>query len=271
MLNRALIALWPLAGLALLLAGAPAAAEVRPAIERFAINGGARTAGTLEVSLDTSVTGAPDSIRASERRDLAGAPWQAYVPSTPFLLAGPHGTSRRTIYVQVRRGDLVSTIASDSIAIITPGEDYVLPLDAARDYLTKRGWRFTAEKANPLSSCRLLSDRGHLVLSAWQGRASIDGVCDFVLFGDGGRLAPGWTFLRIERGRTRAKHCQLRFRLYPVAAGDRIEFRLRIIDADAPVAEKDTPDYRQRGCDYRIEKIVLRGPPGKDWRDAFVK
>ncbi|MDJ0951465.1 MAG: hypothetical protein QNJ94_21340 [Alphaproteobacteria bacterium] len=245
-----------------------ASADERLRIETFLVAGGAQTTGSDEVTLDTRVAGGADEIRTSEDRRMRDAPWRPYADAVPFRLR-PEGRALRTIYVQVRRGGALSEIASARIRYLPATARYPLPLAAARDHVEALGWRFAATPANPASACTLRVDAHRILLAARQTRPAIDGVCDLVLFGGEGRLARGWRFVRFERTRGDLPYCRFRFLEFPVIEGDRITFRMRILELTGPADKKPDSAYRPLGCAYSISKIVLEGPTGRDWRDAF--
>ena len=70
-------------------------------VSRFAINNGAASAATGQVTLDNVVLGQPTQYRASERSDFKGAEWRDYHKAPVFKLAA--GAGKKTVYFQVRR------------------------------------------------------------------------------------------------------------------------------------------------------------------------
>lgn len=252
-------------------AAAPAAAaDDRPTIEDLAINDGAETTSALDVRLVLRVTGNVDSYRASEDRRLLGATWQPFAAEIPFHL-GADGGADRTVYVQIRRNEHVSRVASQSIRYLPPHREYELPLSDARILVRPRGWEFSQSPANPVSICAFDSSHGEMVLTARRKRPATDGICDFVLFGSNHRLMPGWRFLRFERTRDDVGNCQFRFFEFPAIEGDRITFRMRIIDRAARGRGNRDDQAARQGCTYRISRIVLQGPPDLGWQDAFPR
>ena len=70
-------------------------------VSRFALNKGAASTPSMQVTLDNSVQGQPTQYRASERADFHGAAWQDYSKAPVFSLSA--GKGRKTVYFQVRR------------------------------------------------------------------------------------------------------------------------------------------------------------------------
>ena len=70
-------------------------------VSRFALNNGAASAASGQVTLDNVVQGQPTQYRASARADFRGAEWQDYNKAPVFNLAA--GAGKKTVYFQVRR------------------------------------------------------------------------------------------------------------------------------------------------------------------------
>lgn len=238
-----------------------------PGIERFEINNGAERTDTLRLELNTFVSGKPDEIRASERRDLADAKWKPYAPAIPFFVNSV-GPARRTVYVQVRRGDKVSAAAADTITIEAPGQDYEIPLGDAVAFARIHGWQFTTEVLNPLSNCELAIRSNLIALVARQTVPPTDGVCRFELF-KGRALAKGWTFKSQTRQAAKHSWCETEYTTLPVKRRADMAYDITVRDKDTAGAPKNTSAGPPPGCTYTIVRIVLRGPPGAAWRDAF--
>jgi len=84
------------------------------AVGRFALNGGARVTTSRSISLDNRVSGQPTQYRASERRDFAGADWQAYASAPSFELSEEPG--QKTVYLQVRRHATVNGAVLETLS-----------------------------------------------------------------------------------------------------------------------------------------------------------
>jgi hypothetical protein len=84
-------------------------------VSRFAVNNGAASAVTGQVTLDNIVQGQPTQYRASERADFKGAEWQAYSKAPVFKLAA--GAGKKTVYFQVRRH---ATINGANLETLSP-------------------------------------------------------------------------------------------------------------------------------------------------------
>lgn len=238
-----------------------------PRIERFEINGGGDRTDNLKLTLNTVVSGKPDGIRASERRDLAGAKWKSYSPALTYFVA-EEGLARRTVYVQVRRGKQVSSVAADTITVEPPGQDYDLPLDNAVAFARSNGWRFSASGLNPLSICSVGLRRDAIALVARQGKTGVNGACRFEVFA-GKTLAKGWRFKSQTREATPHSWCEMEYTTLPLARRASLAWDITIHDRDTGAALKTTSAGPPPGCTYTIIRIVLRGPPGASWRDAF--
>lgn len=238
-----------------------------PRIERFEINGGADRTDNLKLALNTVVSGKPDGIRASERQDLAGAKWKSYTPAFTYFVA-EDGPARRTVYVQVRRGEQVSSAAADTITVEPPGQDYQLPLDSAVAFARSRGWRFTASGLNPLSICEIGLRRDAIALVARQGEAGVNGACRFEVFAGKG-LAKGWRFKSQTREVASHSWCEMEYTALPLKRRAAFAWDITIHDRDTGAARKTASAGPPPGCTYTIVRIVLRGPPGAAWRDAF--
>lgn len=238
-----------------------------PRIERFEINGGADITDNLELTLNTVVSGKPDGIRASERQDLAGSKWKSYTPAFTYFVA-EEGPARRTVYVQVRRGKQVSRAAADTITLEPPGQDYELPLENAVAFARGHGWRFTASGLNPLSICSVGLRHNAIALVARQGETGVNGSCRFEVFA-GKTLARGWRFKSQTREVASHSWCKLEYTTLPLKRRAALAWDITIHDRDTGTTRKTTSAGPPPGCSYTIIRIVLRGPPGAPWRDAF--
>ncbi len=241
--------------------------EHPPRVEQFSINGGALRTDNLRVELVTTVSGGPDQMRASEDRTLADAAWKSYTPKLVHYLR-PDGPSRRTVYLQVRRGLEVSPAAADSILVEPPGQDHNLPLGQVVAVAKKAGWRFTAEPLNPLTRCELAVTPGAIALIARQMRSGIHGECRFTLFA-GRPLAKGWVFRGQERRVARHAWCETVYTVLPLRRRSALAYDLTLRDRDTGSRRKTVSGGTAPGCSYTITRLVLRGPPGETWRNAF--
>lgn len=142
-----------------------------------------------------------------------------------------------------------------------PLADYDVRADEAHAVARARGWIFGAQAGNPASICSLAVEDGALVLSAAMVRGLVGAACEFVLFGGERTLASGWGVAGLERTRTDRPSCGYRFLRFPVEDGAALTFQIQI------QAARDDQDLSP--CTYAIRQIVLRGPAGADWRNAF--
>ncbi len=89
-----------------------------PEILSLGINMGAATTPSREVTLDTTCTGSPTEMIASENASFAGAAWDAYDAAAAFQLSS--GNESKTVYVKVRNNAGESSVANDSIVLDVP-------------------------------------------------------------------------------------------------------------------------------------------------------
>ena len=92
----------------------------------LAVNGGASSTQQRAVILNNTTLYAPTEYRASEDGGFAGAAWLPYLAGPGFQLSAGYGV--KTVYLQVRNGAGISSIASDQIEYVeTPGGDTTPP------------------------------------------------------------------------------------------------------------------------------------------------
>jgi hypothetical protein len=84
------------------------------ALTAFAIDAGASSTSTRQVTLDHTVSGSPTEYRASELATFAGAAWQPYVAAPTFVLSPGNGTKR--VYLEVRDATTASGL-DDTITL----------------------------------------------------------------------------------------------------------------------------------------------------------
>lgn len=86
-----------------------------PQIASVVINNNDATTSSTSVTLTISAVNATE-VLISEALNFSGATWQAYATSKPFTLSGALG--QKTVYVKVRKADVESNPASDTINLI---------------------------------------------------------------------------------------------------------------------------------------------------------
>jgi hypothetical protein len=89
-----------------------------PEIISFVINMGATSTGSRDVTLNTTCTGAPTEMVASESPSFIGAAWVVYDAAAALQLSS--GNESKTVYVKVRNNAGESSAANDSIVLDVP-------------------------------------------------------------------------------------------------------------------------------------------------------
>lgn len=298
-LPRWLPACWTAASLLFLLAptGAePLRAQSRaaPNITSFLIDQGARNTTDAEVTLNWTFSGSATHYRVSQRDDFAGAPWLSLgnppqstgYTGIPFTLQPPAPgmplRGRQTVYLQLRNGGQFSAVESARIGVLsrpvrlrsfpqTPTtEEYAFSSDAQiREVITHalgRGYTFDEQPVSGQPTCSF-DLRGSPVLmetnrppSAVIGTEFIaaaalgDPRCRFRLFW-GRALADGW---RVEDVRYQLLEDggEWSYDVAPNTPGQGPGFALLLSTGLTNVALK-------------ITRLVLEGPSGAEWREAF--
>ncbi len=99
-----------------------------PSISGFAINSGASSTGSVDVTLNHTAAGSPTEYMASESPTFTGASWQAYAAAPAFALSSGNGS--KTVYLKVRNTYGESASEADVIVLdipAVPGEVLELP------------------------------------------------------------------------------------------------------------------------------------------------
>jgi len=86
-----------------------------PSVTSFAINSGAASTTSRNVTLNNACSGTPTQYGASENADFSGATWQTYSTAPSFTLSAGNGT--KTVYFIVRNATGQSTVVSDTIQL----------------------------------------------------------------------------------------------------------------------------------------------------------
>ncbi|MBA3766861.1 MAG: hypothetical protein H0W99_07705 [Acidobacteria bacterium] len=257
---------------------------------------------TLSLSRDVRLyyqyTGAtPKQYHASESQDFVGATWQNVPPQDstgdPFvnytLISG--GPARRTVYFQLRSTEtarimsLNSNVADDRVDLDpsanTMGRKrYSLKrgdFDSLVTYAVSSGFDFTGEKVGTDGLfCEVLPS---LLLSAeaFETRALSFSTyskvtCSFDLF-KGRKLNPGWKLISVDTKLEHPGPCNPQASLF-VASPYFLWTKLPSGTEDAHVTlmyfhmgGPQHPDCKKSGV--FVTEIVLEGPEGSDWHDAF--
>lgn len=259
-----------------------------PRITSFQINGGASKAFDPILRLDIATAGAqPTHIMISEgsamgyrsagtRLELrqpelrrisvdhfAGARWQVYMPSV-----GANGgqqayqlknrtPGKKTVHIKVRAGEAESEPASASIEFVQL-ETYEADERRVLEVSENNGFRHIAQPLTAGTNCRIIpTDDGFAVfLSSGEGHR-----CRYTLF-SGRTLAPGWSVQRFD--------------LIQLDGFDsEVERRPAGVVAQAQIIAE--PDRREFGEPLRpisltafSIRLILRGPAGQRWQDAFA-
>ena len=86
-----------------------------PVPASFAINNGASSTTSRNVTLNNTCTGSPTQYMASESATFSGASWQTYATAPSFTLSLGNGT--KTVYFKVKNAAGESVPASDTITL----------------------------------------------------------------------------------------------------------------------------------------------------------
>ncbi|MEW6417167.1 MAG: S8 family serine peptidase [Nitrospirota bacterium] len=90
-----------------------------PSVTSFAINNGASSTASRNVTLNNSCTGSPTHYMASESSSFRRASWQTYSTAPSFTLSSGNGT--KTVYFKVKNSTGESQIYLDSIVLTSEG------------------------------------------------------------------------------------------------------------------------------------------------------
>jgi hypothetical protein len=241
-----------------------------PKLVSFQINNGAAVTQSTTVTLNNKVEGNVTQYRASLKPDFSDAEgaWKPYSAAPAFVI--PSGLVRVDIYFQVRYFERplnlkpvehLSNRLADTIEIRLPPQDYTVPAGTARAFAMDHGWGFNCTVGNALTErCYLeVPFGGDLILQTLgQPREVWGSKADFVLF-SGRQLAAGWTFkslyfLKVNCSATNKNHTVER---WPIPGSQNITIRIHMW-----TNAKDT-------CELLLGDMVLTGPGGKTWQDAF--
>ena len=90
-----------------------------PVVNSFAVNSGAASTTSQDVTLNSSCAGSPTAYLASENPGFTNAAWLAYAGAAPFTLSAGSGT--KTVYFKVRNAfGTESGVRSDTISYSGP-------------------------------------------------------------------------------------------------------------------------------------------------------
>jgi hypothetical protein len=241
-----------------------------PRLVSFQINNGAPYTPHLRVILNNHVQGDVNQYRASRKSDFSdpeGA-WKPYSNAPAFEI--PSGLAHVDIFFQVRYADrslagrlreYLSSRLSDGIDVRLGPQDYTVPAGTARAFAMNHGWTFRCTIGTPLTErCYIENAGGPLILQTlgqprdWYGAKS-----DFLLFA-GRELNSGWTFksLYFSKVSCSANNKDNTVEQFPSAGSRNITIRIHMWTNAG-----DT-------CEITLGDMVLTGPPGKTWEDAFI-
>lgn len=241
-----------------------------PRLVSFQINNGAAVATSYSVTLNNKVEGDVTQYRASTKADFSDAEgsWKPYSAAPTFVI--PAGFTHYNIYMQVRYYERplnlrpiehLSNRISDSIDISLPPQDYTVPAGTARAFAITHGWSFQCQVSNAMTErCYLeVPFGGDLILQALgQPRDMFGAKANFLLF-SGRQLNPGWSFKSLYFTKV---NCTANNKNHTVREWPRIGSASIRIQIDMWTNAGDT-------CELLLGDMVLAGPGGKTWEDAF--
>lgn len=241
-----------------------------PRLVSFQINNGAAVTQSTTVTLNNKVEGDVTQYRASLKPDFSDAEgaWKPYSAAPAFVI--PSGLVRVDIYFQVRYFERprnlkpvehLSNRVLDTIEIRLPPQDYTVPAGTARAFAMDHGWSFSCTVNTPLTErCYLeVPFGGDLILQTLgQPRDMFGAKASFLLF-SGRELAAGWAFKSLSFTKM---NCSADNKNHTVEVWPRVGSRLIAIRIKMWTNAGDT-------CELLLGDMVLTGPGGKTWQDAF--
>ncbi len=233
---------------------------MNPRVLSLTINNGQSSTNSYSVTLNNTIEGAASQYRASQNPNFAGASWQPYTNVPSFTLTGAQG--QKNIYFQVRNGNDLSNVISDSINI-SFNTEYRIPGVLAYDYARTHGFNFAA-KADPpsnLASCFfskkndvLFMYTQHVASAPAVGAGPLGASCLFELF-TGNTLNEGW---RISDADVYSTYSYSWTKPVSTNTND-ASFKIHV----------DKMAGAMFSADLRLFELVLIGPQNADWEDAF--
>jgi hypothetical protein len=241
-----------------------------PKLLSFQINNGAAVTPSYTVTLNNRVEGDVTQYRASLKPDFSDAEgaWKPYNAAPTFAI--PAGFTHVDIYFQVRYSEralnvkpveYLSNRVADSIDIRLPPQDYTVPAGTARAFAINHGWTFQCTVGNPATErCYLeVPFGGDLILQTLGNPRDMFGSkADFLLFA-GRELNAGWTFKSLYFIKV---NCSANNKNHTVGQWPTPGSRLITIRIHMWTNSGDT-------CELLLGDMVLTGPGGKTWEDAF--
>ena len=233
----------------------------------------------------------PTHFRVSESPTFAGAEWRQYQPE----VAGVSGigryfgssSGRKTVYFQYRAGDQpsspVSAVVQDSVEIVTLAEHSMTDVATLIAHAEANGFLFKVIEGSAPESCPpfgvALPFRGELkaMFGGSEGKLG-DGRIAYSLF-SGRLLNPAWGLKAIDAALTKPEPYMaplptstLETRL--LSAGNPRDARatVRFVAKPLPGAIRGSllgPSGICVTVSATLTRIVLTGPAGHDWREAF--
>jgi hypothetical protein len=226
-----------------------------PYLEAFSINNGEETTSQRQVTLNPKMTGNAREYRvALSRSGLTSSTWQRVNSNMNYTLPARKGNYR--LFFQAR-GDGAATesrVLSDTIRSLNMIEYEISGADAY-NFAILQGFRFSAQSRQGNSSCSF-KPRLNSWLEMWtKGTVKVDPAkCQFNLF-QSRRLNSPWSFSRFEWTLTDNAAVANQPNENAAFAGVRLNTQ------------------KGFGISSRsaLDTIVIRGPEGSDWRDAFQR
>lgn len=245
-----------------------------PEITAFRIDDGARTTDEDSVRLSWSYTGTASHYRVSEDPRFAGATWTApaQVPDgVTYGFADPRAGTK-TVYLELRRMDSPgvrarATIRREDSSVHAFSTDVRIH-DVIR-YAASRGYQFVGQALTDHTECRVYGlfefrnkqyRKIRMSLDLPTGAGTNPGLyrCRFRFF-HGKTLEEGW---RISDARVQGlEQAELMIETQPGAGGGGSGFSVLL-----------TWEGHLLDTGYatgKITRLVLEGPAGADWREAF--
>ena len=242
-----------------------------PRLVSFQIDNGAPYTPRLRVILNNNVQGDVNQYRASQKPDFSdpeGA-WKPYSKAPTFDI--PSGLAHVDIFFQVRYAErsltgipreYLSSRMSDGIDVRLGPQEYTVPAGTARAFAMNHGWTFRCTIGASLfdtERCYIENAGGPLILQTLgHPRDRFGAKADFLLFASR-ELNSGWTFksLYFSKVSCSANNKNNTVEQFPSAGSRNITIRIHMWTNAG-----DT-------CEITLGDMVLMGPPGMTWEDAF--
>jgi hypothetical protein len=238
-----------------------------PRLLSFSINNGAVNTISPTVNLAFTYEGQAGSFQVSENSGFTGATWRQISGSRALSLSA--GSGVKTLYLRVGNGSPdhhdTSNALSDGITVLGT-KKYTVDAWTARSAAILKGYTFSAKDDNatctmfeqPNATLRMNTRHALGVTGPLGGGVGVgvgNATCEFTLFG-GKRLAEFWKAESVEH-----------FGLETTVTNN---INTNNDSRDLEIRFKTTAGPGlQTGIWYDVYKIVLIGPEGQSWNDAF--